>query len=174
MLFEIFIEPQMTDLEVLQNNLNWFFKYKNYLQKHKIIIYTKFNEDDFNIKKVQKLDIQYVKITDDITSLKKLWIKYIDNYKEDWIIHYNIKDKMIEFDFIKMIFKKQKDTFVRRNNYEIYENLFCINLDLMIKFITSNLSNINPEFIVNYSRNYYFLKYMNIITKNRNGFNIYI
>lgn len=175
MLFEIYIHPKLNDKKIIQKNMESFFQFKNYLTKHKIIIYTKFDKEDFVLKKVQKLDINYVKITDEITNIKKLWITFIDNYKDqDWIIHYEIQDRLIEFDFVKMIYKKTKDTFVKKNSNEIYFNLFCINIDLILKYIMSKNMLLNPDFIVKNSRNYYFLKYMNIISKNINGENMYI
>ena len=176
MLFEIFIHPQLKDKEHIQNNLYSFFQFKNYLTKHRVVIYTMFDEDDFDMKKIKKkLQLEFVKITDGIDNIKSLWRKYYDIYKEEeWIIHYDIRDKIIEFDFVKMIYKKTKDTFVKKNHYEIYDNLFCINIDLMLKYIISNNTILNPEFIVINSKNYYFLKYMNIISKNDYGENIYI
>lgn len=175
MLFEIFIDPNLKDKEMIDKNLASFFQFKNYLTKHSIIIYSKYNKEDFNIKKVQKLNIKYQKINNEINNIKILWTNYINNYKDvDWVIHYNIQDKLIEFDFVKMIYKKTKDTFVKKNSYEIYYNLFCINVDLILKYIISKYSKLTPEFIINNSQNYYFLKYMNIISKNENGDNIYI
>ena len=174
MFFEIFIPPDFDDLNIIQNNINWFFKYKNYLNKHSILIYTKYEESQLNIKKSQKLNIQYIKIPENITTIKKLWEKYSNNYNQhDWIIHYNVKYRLIEFDFIKMIFKKLKNTFVKKNQDIVYYNLFCINYDLLTKYISSNVQDISPLFIINNSDNYYFLKYMNIISK-KNGTNIYI
>lgn len=176
MLFEIFIHPQLKDKEHIQNNLYSFFQFKNYLTKHRVVIYTMFDEDDFEMKKIKKkLKLEFVKITEGIDNIKSLWRKYYDIYKEEeWIIHYDIRDKIIEFDFVKMIYKKTKDTFVKKNHYEVYDNLFCINIDLMLKYIISNNTILNPEFIIINSKNYYFLKYMNIVSKNDYGENIYI
>ena len=176
MLFEIFIHPEFKNKEHIQDNLYSLFQFKNYLSKHNIIIYSIYNEDDFDMKKIQKkLKIEFVKISEGIDNIKTLWRKFYDLYKdEDWIIHYEIQDKIIEFDFVRMLYKKTKDTFVKKNNYEIYNNLFCIHSDLILKYIISDISVLNPEFIANNSKNYYFMKYMNIISKNENDENIYI
>ena len=175
MLFEIFIHPDIDNKEKIEQNLKSFFQFKNYLTKHKIIIYTKYTKEDFNIKKIQKLNIKYEKIGNNITNIKHLWTNFIDNYKDiNWVIHYEIQDRIIEFDFIKMIYKKTKDTFVKKNPFQIYHNLFCINVDLILKFIIANTKILDPDFIVSNSKNYYFLKYMNIISKNEKGENIYI
>lgn len=115
-----------------------------------------------------------MRIDDNITSLKILWTKNIEIYNNiNWVIHYDIEDELFEFDFIKMIFKKMKNTFVKKNLDEIYENLFCINTDLLINFVTSD-QKLTPSFITHNASNYYFLKYMNVISKNKNGENIYI
>ena len=175
MLFEIFIHPSLKNKEEIDKNLNSFFQFKNYLTKHQIIIYTKYDKEDFNIRKVQKLNIKYEKITNNVKDIKTLWIEYINNYRNvNWVIHYEIQDRLIEFDFIKMIYKKNKDTFVKKNPFEIYNNLFCINVDLILKYIISNNIQMTPDFIITNSKNYYFLKYMNIVSKNENGENIYI
>lgn len=175
MLFEIYIHPKFKNKEVILVNLQSFFKFKNYLSKHRIIIYTSFKSTDFDLKKYHKLNIKFVHINDTIANLRQLWIKNLDNYNnEEWIIHYNIEDRMLEFDFIKMIFKKVQNTFVKRNSYDIYKNLFCIHIDLLLKFISSDYYHLDPKFIIYNSHNYCFLKYMNIISKNEMGENIYI
>ena len=121
-----------------------------------------------------KLNIQFFKINKNITEIRKLWNNNRDIYRrEDWVIHYNLNNKILEFDFIKMIFKKLKNTFVKKNKNEIYYNLFCINSNLIFKFINQN-SILNYNFIIRNSNNNYFLKYMNIISKNESGENIYI
>lgn len=176
LLFELFIHPTFTDLNKIQKNFVYFFKYKNYLARYKILVYTKFKKKDFNLSKFHKLNIEFHKIDDTISGIKELWTSNMDNYNDyDWVIHYDVRDRLLEFDFIKMIFKKSKNnTFVKKNMREVYDNLFCINFDLMVKFILSKNNNLDPNFIMTNSNNYYFLKYMNIITKNDNGDNIYI
>lgn len=173
MLFEIYIHPKLNDVKQIQQNLKSFFKYKNFLDKHTIIIYTKFQESDFYFKKF-KLNIQFILINDNIQTLRELWIQNIHIYENiNWVIHYEIEDEIIEFDFIKMIFKKIKNIFVKKNSNDVYHNLFCINTNLLLAYISCN-DKLNPEFIIKNSSNYYFLKYMNIISKNEYGENIYI
>lgn len=174
MLFEIYINPKNTNLEKIKRNLISFLRFKSFLDRYDIIIYTKYSSLDFDLRKFSKLKIHFVRITDEITSLKKLWIANIEVYNNvNWVVHYDIQDELLEFDFIKMIFKKMKNTFVKKNQNEIYTNLFCINTDLLINFITSS-KELTPRFIMHNSSNYYFLKYMNIICKNKNNANIYI
>lgn len=173
MLFEIFIEPQFTNLDIIQKHLNNFFKFKNYINKHKIIIYTNINPNLLTIKKNSK--INFIHINSDIITIKQLWKQNIELYNnEEWIIHYNLKDRLIEFDFIKMILKKQKNTFVKKNSYEIYNNLFCIDKNLFMNYILNDDAILNIEFIMQNTNNYYFLKYMNIISINEANENIYI
>ena len=176
MLFEIFIGPDITDLSKIRTNLISFLKFRNFLDKHKVFVYTKFDKGQLSIpNKYLKLDIDFVKIDDNITSIKKLWTEKRNLYDSHmWIIHYNIKDQIIEFDFIKMIFKKLKNTFVKKSHTEIFDNLFCINKHLMEKFIQADCGYIDVPFILSNSQDYYFLKYMNIITKTKDNRNIYI
>lgn len=175
MLFEIYIPPELTDFDIIQDHLFSFLKFKNYLDKHRIIIYSLYEKKDFELRKFTKLDIQFKKISEDIDTLKDLWVKNIDIYREEnWVVHYNLSNKLLEFDFIKMIFKKLKNTFVRRSKSEVYDNLFCIHVDLMFRFIIDDNKVLTPEFITRNCGNYYFLKYMNIVSKDKYGEYIYI
>ena len=176
MLFEIFIGPEITDLSQIRTNLISFLKFRNFLDKHKVIVYTKYDKTQFGIpNKFLKLDIDFIKIDENITSIKKLWVDKKSLYNDyNWIIHYNIKDQIIEFDFIKMIFKKLKNTFVKKSHTEIFDNLFCINKDLIQKFIQTDYEYIDVPFILSNTQDCYFLKYMNIVTKTKDNRNIYI
>lgn len=175
MIFEIFINPELTNFEMINRNLVSFLKFKNYLEKYDIIIFTKYRSLDFDLKKFSKLKIYFVKIEDDVTTLRKLWSKNIEIYNNtNWVVHYDIKDEIIEFDFIKMIFKKFRNIFVKKNNSEIYQNLFCINTELLVKFITTmDDENLNSEFIIKNTTEYYFLKYLNVVQDKESGY-VYI
>jgi len=175
MLFEIYIPPYLEDLEKIQQNLNSFLKFKNFLDKFDIIIYSKFHPDTFNLKRFYKLNIRWLSIDENTNDLYTLWIKNIKEYEDlDWVVHYDVRDKLIEFDFIKMIFKKIKNTFVKSSYNTIFTNLFCIDTNLLIKYISNKNNNFDPDFILNNSFNYYFLKYMNILSTDKNCKNIYI
>jgi len=174
MLFEIYINPKLTNLKNIQKNLNSFLRFKSYLDRYNIIIYTKYSSLDFDLKRFSKLKINFVRINNKVTSLRQLWTENIEIYNNiNWVIHYDIEEELIEFDFIKMIFKKLKNTFVKKDYNNIYENLFCIDTNLLINFVTST-NDLTPEFIMRNTCNYYFLKYMNIVSKNSKGENIYI
>lgn len=175
-LFEIYINPLLTNLDNIRKNLYSFLKFKNFLDKFNIVIYSKYKSLDFNLKKFSKLKIHFVRIDEKTTNLWNLWSKNIEIYNNvNWVIHYDIEYELIEFDFIKMIFKKLKNTFVKKNHKVIYTNLFCIDTDLLIHFVTSSYNKeLTPDFILNNSLNYYFLKYMNIVSKNERNENIYI
>lgn len=174
MLFEIYITPKLKDIELIRKHLMFFLKYKNYLSKHQIIIYSLYNKEDLINKKYQKLNIEFCLIRNTTTDIKTLWINNIEKYlNQDWIIHYELENRLMEFDFIKMVFKKLKNTFVKKNHI-VYTNLFCIDQDLLLRFINSENKILTSDFIVSNTHNFYFLKYMNIISKNEFGQNIYI
>ena len=174
-IFELFIPPNQKNKEKIEKNLLYFFKYKNYFSKSKVIIYTTYEKQELQLKKYQKINIEFVKINQNIKTISDLWFKYSQNYHNvDWIIHYNLKDRLLEFDFIKMILKKIRNTFVKKSPNEIYDNLFCINTVLLFKFIQSKNKMLTPDFIIRNTLYYNFPKYMNIISKTNTGTNIYI
>jgi len=175
MLFEIYINPKFNNLNKIKTHLNSFFRFKSFLDRYNIIIYTKYSSLQFDLKKFSKFKIHFITIEENITSLRQLWTQNIQIYNNvNWVIHYNIQDELIEFDFIKMIFKNMKNTFVKKDFHNIYENLFCIHTHLLNNFITSNNNHLTPIFIMRNTYYYYFLKYMNIISTNSKGENIYI